>query len=48
MSECRRQRIPYCEGCIEKNERCPNVFVHSLGIHRIIFSEEERKFPLGV
>ena len=30
-----------------KNVRCPNIFVHSLGIHRIILSEE-RKFILGV
>ena len=35
-------------GAEKENERCPNVFVHSLGIHRIQLSEEERKFPLGV
>ena len=32
----------------KENERCPNVFVHSLGVHRILLSEEERKFLLGV
>ena len=34
-------------GAAKENERCPNVFVHSLGIH-ILLSEEERKFLLGV
>ena len=47
MSEIRRQRNPYCGGAKE-NERCPNVFVHSLGIHRIPLSEEGRKFILSV
>ena len=41
------QRIPYCGSAME-NERCPNVFVRSLGIHTILLSEEERKFLLGV
>ena len=35
-------------GAAKENERCPNVFVRSLGIHKIILSEEERKFLLGV
>ena len=35
-------------GAAKDNERCPNVFVHSLGIHRIVLSEEECKFILGV
>ena len=30
------------------NERCPKVIVRSLGIHKILLSEEERKFLLGV
>ena len=41
------QGIPYC-GAAKENERCANVFVRSLGIHRIPLSEEERIFPLGV
>ena len=32
----------------KENERCPNVFVRSLGMHKILLSEEERKFLLGV
>ena len=32
----------------KENERCPNVFVHSLGIHKILLSEEEHKFLLGL
>ena len=32
----------------KENERCPNVFVRSLWIHKIVSSEEERKFLLGV
>ena len=47
MSEFCRQRIPYV-GAAKENERCPNVFVRRVGIHRIQLSEEERKFPLGV
>ena len=35
-------------GAAKENERCPNVFVRSLGIHKILLSEEERKFLLGV
>ena len=35
-------------GAAKENERCPNVFVRSVGIHRILLSEEERKFLLGV
>ena len=35
-------------GAAKENERCPNVFVRSLWIHRIPLSEEERKFLLGV
>ena len=35
-------------GAAKENERCENVFVRSLGIHKIILSEEERKFHLGV
>ena len=35
-------------GAAKENERCPNVFVRSLGIHEILLSEEERKFHLGV
>ena len=31
-----------------ENERCTNVFVRTLWIHRILLSEEERKFMLGV
>ena len=47
MSEFSRQRIPYC-GAAKENERCPNIFVRSLGIRIILLSEEERKFLLGV
>ena len=47
MSEFCRQRIPYC-GAAKENERYPNVFVRSLWIHRILLSEEDRKFHLGV
>ena len=35
-------------GAAKENERCPNVFVRSLWIHRILLSEEERGFLLGV
>ena len=35
-------------GAAKENERCPNVFVRSLWIHKIQLSEEERKFLLGV
>ena len=35
-------------GAAKENERCPNVFVRSLGIHKILLSEKERKFLLGV
>ena len=35
-------------GAAKENERCPNVFVRSLGIHKILLSEEECKFLLGV
>ena len=35
-------------GAAKENERCPNVFVRSLGIYKILLSEEERKFLLGV
>ena len=35
-------------GAAKENERCPNVFVHSLGIHRILLSVEECIFLLGV
>ena len=47
MSEFCEQRIPYC-GAARENERCPNVFVHSLRIHRILLSEEECRFLLGM
>ena len=33
-------------GAAKENERCLNVLVRSLGIHKIPLSEEERKFPL--
>ena len=32
----------------KEHEQCPNVFVHSFGIHRILLSEEEREYVLGV
>ena len=35
-------------GASKLNERCPNVFVHSLGKHIVLLSEEEGKFLLGV
>ena len=35
-------------GAAKENERCPNVFVRNLWIHRILLSEEECKFLLGV
>ena len=39
-------------GAAKENERCPNVFVRSLGTHKIILNyiilSEERKFLLGV
>ena len=35
-------------GAAKENERCPNVFFRSLGINKIILSEEEHKFLLGV
>ena len=47
MSEFCKERIPYC-GATKENERNPNIFVRCLGIHRILLSEEERKFHLGV
>ena len=47
MSELSWQKIPYC-GAAKENERCPNVFVRSLRIHKILLSEEERKILLGV
>ena len=42
MSELLRQRIPYC-GAEKENERCPNVFVRSFGIHKILLSEVEQR-----
>ena len=47
MSELRRQTIPYC-GAAKENERCPNVFVRSLGTNIIALSEEECNLRLGV
>ena len=35
-------------GAAIENERYPNIFVRSLGIHKILLSEEECKFLLGV
>ena len=35
-------------GAAKENERCPNVFVRSLGLHKTQLSEEERKFLFGV
>ena len=35
-------------GAAKESERCLNVFVRSLGICKILLSEEERKFLLGV
>ena len=35
-------------GAAKENERCPNAFVRSLGIHKILISEEEHKFLIGV
>ena len=35
-------------GPAKENKQCPNIFVRSLGIHRILLSEEECKFLLGV
>ena len=35
-------------GAAKENERCQNVFVRSLGIHKILLSEEELKFLLNV
>ena len=35
-------------GAAKENELCPNVFVRSLWIYKIILSEEECKFLLGV
>ena len=35
-------------GAAKENEWCPNVFVRGLGIHKILLSEEEHKFILGV
>ena len=32
----------------KENERCQNVFIRILGIHKILLPEEERKFLLGV
>ena len=34
-------------GAEKENERCLNVFVRSLGIHKILLSEDERKFLLS-
>ena len=31
-------------GAAKENERCPNVLVRSLGIHKILLSEEECKY----
>ena len=35
-------------GAARENERCPNVFVHGLGIYKILLSDVECKFLLGV
>ena len=35
-------------GAAKESERCPNVFVRSFGIHKILLSDEERKCILGV
>ena len=42
MSKFSRQGFHIVEAA-EENERWPNVFARSLGIHRILLSEEERK-----
>ena len=34
-------------GAAKENERCPNEFVRSFGIHRILLPEEECKFLVG-
>ena len=47
MSEFLKQRMPYC-GAAKENERCPNVFLCSLGTYKIPLSEEECKFLYGV
>ena len=33
---------------VKENERCPNVFVCSIGIHKILLSEEDHKSLFGV
>ena len=35
-------------GSAKEDERCANVFVRNLWIHRILLSYENRKFPLGL
>ena len=35
-------------GAAKENELCSNIFARSLGIHKSLLSEEERKFLLGV
>ena len=35
-------------GAAKENERCPNVFVRSLGIDKMPLSDVEREFLLGV
>ena len=35
-------------GAEKENERCPNVFVRTLGKHGIILSKAERRLLLGV
>ena len=35
-------------GTANENERCPKVFVCSLGIHRNLLPQDEIKFLLGV
>ena len=32
----------------KENERCSNVLVRSLGIYKILLSDKERKFLLGL
>ena len=48
MSEFCRQIIFHIVGAAKENERCPNIFVCCLGIHRILLAEEEPKFLLCV
>ena len=47
MSKFSRQRIQIM-GAAKENDQSPNVFAHSLGIHRIVLSDEKCKFLLGV